>query len=83
MVEIISKRSNNKDRKFDARIHNRKTVSFGAKGYDHFTEGHLDDKRKQSYVEDMEVVIKIGKIMKRQGSGRTIFSGESPHTKKR
>ena len=50
MVQIVIKRSNSKDKKFEARIDNRKTVSFGAKGYDHFTEGHLDNKRRQSYV---------------------------------
>ena len=50
MVETVIRRSNNKDKKFEARIDDRKTVLFGAKGYDHFTEGHLDDKRRQSYV---------------------------------
>ena len=51
MVEIVIRRSNNTDKKkIDARIDNRKTVSFGAKGYEHFTEGHLDNKRRQSYV---------------------------------
>ena len=50
MVQIVIKKSSKKDKKFEARIDDRKTVLFGAKGYDHFTEGHLDNKRRQSYV---------------------------------
>ena len=28
-----------------------KKVLFGAKGYEHYTEGHLDEKRKQNYIQ--------------------------------
>ena len=27
-----------------------KIVKFGAIGYEHYTEGHLDEKRKQRYI---------------------------------
>jgi hypothetical protein len=27
-----------------------RTVKFGAKGYEHFTDGHLDEKRKERYI---------------------------------
>ena len=31
-----------------------KKVRFGAKGYEHYTEGHLDKTRKQSYLDRHE-----------------------------
>ena len=49
MKEIVLKPSSKLDKKFDAIIDNT-NVSFGAKGYDHFTEGHLNEARRQSYV---------------------------------
>lgn len=48
-------KSNNKDKKFDAIFRNEKTgrdkkVSFGASEYDHYTNGHLDERRKNQYI---------------------------------
>ena len=81
MVQIVIKKSSNKNKKFEARIDNRKTVLFGAKGYDHFTVWMTNIDKV--LWQDMEAVIKTGKIMKRLGSGRTIFFGGSPLIKKR
>ena len=50
MVQVKIKRSSKKDKKYTATIDENRKVSFGQKGYSHFTEGHLDDKRRQSYV---------------------------------
>ena len=49
-------KSTNKDKKYMAIFQNKKTgrnktVHFGASGYEHFTEGHLDEKRKKRYLE--------------------------------
>ena len=46
MIEIIITPSKKPDKKFDAIIDNKKTVSFGAKGYSDFTQ-HKDPARKQ------------------------------------
>lgn len=41
--------------KFEAIVFNTETgrenkIMFGAKGYEHYTDGHLDDFRKDSYI---------------------------------
>ena len=42
-------RSKKKDKKFDAVIDGKKTVSFGAKGYSDMTQ-HKDEERKKLYI---------------------------------
>ena len=49
MTEIIITKSKNKDKKYDARIDGKKTVSFGAAGMSDFTK-HKDPERKQRYL---------------------------------
>ena len=48
-MEVIIKRSNKPDKKFDAVIDNKKTVSFGAKGMSDYTI-HKDPERKARYL---------------------------------
>ena len=48
-MEIIIKKSKKSDKKFDAVIDGKKTVSFGAKGYSDYTR-HKDPERKERYV---------------------------------
>ena len=49
MTEIIITKSDKKNKKFDARIDGKKTVSFGAAGMSDFTI-HKDTARKQRYL---------------------------------
>ena len=49
MIEILIQPSKKADKKFDAIIDGKKTVSFGAKGYSDFTQ-HKDPARKQRYL---------------------------------
>ena len=49
MTEIIITKSKNKDKKYDARIDNKRTVSFGSAGMSDFTK-HKDPERKQRYL---------------------------------
>ena len=49
MTEIIISKSKNKDKKYDARIDGKKTVSFGAAGMSDVTI-HKDTARKQRYL---------------------------------
>ena len=49
-MEIIISKSKNKDKKYDARIDGKKTVSFGAAGMSDFTK-HKDPERKQRYLD--------------------------------
>ena len=48
-MEILISRSKKKDKKFDAVIDGKKTVSFGAKGYSDMTQ-HKDEERKKRYI---------------------------------
>ena len=48
-MDIITQRSKKKDKKFDAIVDGKKTVSFGAKGYSDMTQ-HKDEERKQRYI---------------------------------
>ena len=49
MTEIIISKSKNINKKYDARIDGKKTVSFGAAGMSDFTK-HKDPERKQRYL---------------------------------
>ena len=49
MTEIIISKSKDKNKKYDARIDNKKTVSFGSAGMSDFTK-HKDEERKQRYL---------------------------------
>ena len=49
MTEIIISKSKNINKKYDARIDGKKTVSFGAAGMSDFTK-HKDTARKQRYL---------------------------------
>ena len=48
-MEIIITRSKKKDKKFDAIIDGKKTVSFGSAGMSDYTK-HKDAERKERYV---------------------------------
>ena len=48
-MDIVITKSRKKDKKFDAVIDGKKTISFGAKGYSDFTQ-HKDSERKQRYL---------------------------------
>ena len=48
-MEVIITRSKKKDKKFDAIIDGKKTVSFGAKGMSDMTI-HKDEERKKRYI---------------------------------
>ena len=58
MIEIIITPSKKSDKKFDATIDGKKTVSFGAKGYSDFTQ-HKDPARKQRYLKKPGIGEKI------------------------
>ena len=49
MTEIIISKSDKKNKKFDARIYGKKTISFGAVGYEDYRT-HKDPERKQRYL---------------------------------
>ena len=49
-MDIVISKSNRKDKKLKAVIDNKKTIHFGAKGYEDFTT-HKDEERKQRYIE--------------------------------
>ena len=48
-MEVIIKKSNKKDKKYDATIDGKKTISFGGKGYSDFTLSQ-DKQKKESYI---------------------------------
>lgn len=48
-MEVVIVKSKKKDKKFDAVIDGKKTISFGAVGYSDYTKNH-DDERKQRYL---------------------------------
>ena len=49
MMEVVIQKSRRKDKKLDAVIDGKKTISFGAAGMSDFTL-HKDDDRKQRYI---------------------------------
>ena len=49
-MEIVISKSKKPDKKFDARIDNKKTVPFGQKGASDYTK-HKDKERKERYVD--------------------------------
>ena len=59
-MEVIIKKSRKPDKKFDAVIDGKKTVSFGAKNYSDYTL-HKDDERKTRYI-NRHKKMKIGVI---------------------
>ena len=48
-MEVVIVKSKKKDKKFDAVIDGKKTISFGAVGYSDYTKHH-DDERKKRYL---------------------------------
>ena len=48
-MEVIIRKSTKKDKKFDAIVDGKKTVSFGAAGMSDFTK-HKDADRKERYI---------------------------------
>ena len=48
-MNIIIKKTSKPDKKYDAVIDGKKTVSFGASGYSDYTKHH-DDERKQRHI---------------------------------
>ena len=49
-MEVIIRKSKKPDKKYDAVIDGKKTLSFGATGYSDFTQ-HKDVARKQRYLD--------------------------------
>ena len=49
-MEVVITPSKNKNKKFDAVIDGKKTVSFGASGYSDYTK-HKDNDRKNKYID--------------------------------
>ena len=49
VVDIIIKKSDKKDKKYDAVIDGKKTVSFGQAGASDFTK-HKNEERKERYI---------------------------------
>ena len=49
MMEVVIQKSRRKDKKLDAVIDGKKTISFGAAGMSDFTL-HKDDDRKERYI---------------------------------
>ena len=67
MREVILRKSNSKGKKFDA-IVDGKTVSFGAIGYEHYTDGfgykgHLDKERRDNYEKRHKTIGEFKNIM--------------------
>ena len=75
MTEIIISKSKNKEKKYDARIDGKKTVSFGAAGMSDFTK-HGDTERKQRYS-NRHKKMKIGMIIQLLDFSQKIFFGIS------
>ena len=50
MTEIIISKSKNPDKKYDARIDGKRTVSFGSAQHSDFTK-HKDPERKKRYID--------------------------------
>ncbi len=48
-MEVIIRKSKNKDKKFDAIVDGKKTISFGSKGMSDMTQ-HKDTERKKRYI---------------------------------
>ena len=42
--------SDKPNKKYFIITNDNKKVYFGASGYEHYTDGHLDEKRKQAYI---------------------------------
>ena len=75
MTEIIISKSKNKEKKYDARIDGKKTVSFGSAGMSDFTK-HKDTERKQRYL-NRHKKMKIGMIIQLLDFSQKIFFGIS------
>ena len=75
MTEIIISKSKNINKKYDARIDGKKTVSFGAAGMSDFTK-HKDTERKQRYL-NRHKKMKIGMIIQLLDFSQKIFFGIS------
>ena len=73
MTEIIISKSKNINKKYDARIDGKKTVSFGAAGMSDFTK-HKDTERKQRYL-NRHKKMKIGMIIQLLDFLQKIFFG--------
>ena len=75
MTEIIISKSKNKDKKYDARIDGKKTVSFVAAGMSDFIK-NKDTERKQRYL-NRHKKMKIGMIIQLLDFSQKIFFGIS------
>ena len=49
VINIIKRTSHKPDKKYDATIDDKKTISFGQRGYSDYTQ-HKDDERKERYI---------------------------------
>ena len=52
-MEVVISKSKKPNKKYDAVIDNRKTISFGEKGASDYTK-HKDDDRKQRYIDRLK-----------------------------
>ena len=75
MTEIIISKSKNINKKYDARIDGKKTISFGSAGMSDFTK-HKDTERKQRYL-NRHKKMKIGMIIQLLDFLQKIFFGIS------
>ena len=79
-MDVVITRSKKKEKKFDAIIDGKKTVSFGAKGMSDMTI-HKDPECKKRYV-NRHKKTKTGQIQKRLGFMQNALSGTN-HSFKR
>ena len=66
-------------KKFYIITNDNKKVYFGASGYEHFTEGHLDERRKLVYIYHVIEKMKTGKTRTPVATGVCGFSGIQKH----
>ena len=78
MPEVLLKKSSKPDKKYDAVIDGKKTVSFGVTGYSDFTK-HKDEERKQRYIA-RHGATQTWKDIENRRHGRDIFYGKKDNT---
>ena len=79
-MEVIIKRSKKKEKKFDAIIDGKKTISFGSAGMSDMTQ-HKDPERKQIYIYILTVIrkTKTGMMQKRPAFMPSTSCGINQH----
>jgi hypothetical protein len=72
--------SDRPSKKFYIITNDNKKIYFGQSGYEHFTEGHLDERRKWAYIITSSDEVKIGVIQILPVFGLFIICGFILHT---